>query len=312
MILLIKSGGAQALPEWREAFAGVLPEAEVRLWGDPAVPAAAVRYALVWEPERGALARYPNLRLAISAGAGIEHMLADDLLPPGLPLARLVLPETRQGMAEFVAMGTLMLMRGMHGSARDQQQRRWRAPPPTPLAQRTRVGVMGLGALGLHAARYLAGMGFRVQGWSRSAKTLDGVATCHGMAQLPDFLARSDILVNLLPQTADTAGLLNRERLAMLPHGARLLNAGRAAHVVQQDLLDALDSGRLDGALLDVFDSEPLPAVSPLWDHPKVIVTPHCAATPSRWDRARRAAELIRMAEGGGEVEDVYEVGRGY
>ena len=131
MILLIKSGGVEAFSEWRACFASVLPAFEVRMWGDPEVPPAAVRYALVWEPERGGLACYPNLRLVISAGAGVEHVLADDLRPPGLPLARLVLPETRQGMAEFVAMGTLMLMRGMRKNA-------WKNCAPVTTGRRMR------------------------------------------------------------------------------------------------------------------------------------------------------------------------------
>jgi len=312
MLVMIKSGGAQAMPAWREAFANALPEADVRCWGDPGVPPEAVRYALVWEPERGALARFPNLRMVISTGAGLDHVLADAHYPHGVPLARMILPETRDGMAEFVAMGTLMLMRDMGTVARNQAARRWQTMPFTPLARRTRVGVMGLGALGLHAARYLAGMGFEVSGWSRSPKSIAGVASYDGMANLPVFLRRADILVNLLPQTADTVGLLNRQRLSMLPRGARLLNAGRAGHVVHEDLLALLDEGHLGGALLDVFEAEPLPPGSPLWTHPGVIVTPHCAATPSRADRAHRAAQLIRLAEAGAPVPDLYEPARGY
>ncbi|WP_342051446.1 MULTISPECIES: 2-hydroxyacid dehydrogenase [unclassified Cupriavidus] len=312
LLVVVKSGGAAAMPEWRAAFAAALPEAEVRMWGEPGVDPAAVTHALVWEPDAGVLATFPNLRLVISTGAGVDHVLADADYPRHVPLARMILPETREGMAEFVGMAALMLMRDMRTIARQQTERHWRIPPEMPLARRTRVGVLGLGALGLHAARYLATLGFQTSGWSRSAKTIEGVATSHGMMALPAFLAGCDILVNLLPQTPDTVGLLDRARLSMLPRGASLLNVGRAAHVVTADLLALLDAGHVSTAMLDVFDAEPLPKDSPLWDHPRVIVTPHCASTPSRTDRAHRAAALIRLAEAGEAVPDLYEAARGY
>lgn len=312
LLVVVKSGGAAAMPEWRAAFAHALPEAEVRMWGDPEIVPAAVTHALVWEPEAGALARFPNLRLVISTGAGVDHVLADPDYPRHVPLARMILPETRDGMAEYVGMAALMLMRDMRTIARQQAEHHWRIPPEMPLARRTRVGVMGLGALGLHAARYLATLGFQTSGWSRSAKTIEGVTTYHGMGQLPGFLAQCDIVVNLLPQTADTVGLLDRARLSLLPRGASLLNAGRAAHVVTADLLALLDEGHLHTAMLDVFDIEPLPQDSVLWSHPSVVVTPHCASTPSRTDRAHRAAALIRLAETGAPIPDLYEAARGY
>ncbi|REE87663.1 2-hydroxyacid dehydrogenase [Cupriavidus plantarum] len=312
LLVVVKSGGAAAMPEWRAAFAAALPEAEVRMWGEPGIDAAAVTHALVWEPEAGVLASFPNLRLVISTGAGVDHVLADADYPRHVPLARMILPETCEGMAEFVGMSALMLMRDMRTIARQQAERHWRIPPDMPLARRTRVGVLGLGALGLYAARYLATLGFQTSGWSRSPKTIAGVTTSHGMAQLPAFLAECDILVNLLPQTPDTVGLLDRARLSLLPQGASVLNVGRAAHVVTADLLALLDTGHLSTAMLDVFDTEPLPKDSPLWDHPRVVVTPHCASTPSRTDRAHRAATLIRLAEAGEPVPDLYEAARGY
>lgn len=312
MILLIKSGGREALTEWQRCFARHLPDLEVRGWDEPAVAAAEVRYAFVWEPEPGRLAGYPNLRLIIGAGAGFEHLLADDRLPPGVPLARLVLPETQQGMAEYLAMSSLMLMRGMPLAIANQRRRHWQAIYPTRLCQDTRIGVMGLGALGLHAARYLAKLGFRVHGWSRSEKILDDMRCFHGDAQLADFLGQSEILICLLPQTPETEGILDYQRLARLPRQAGLISAGRASHLVEGDLLRALDEGLLSGAVVDVFDAEPLAADSPLWRHPAIIVTPHCAATPSRDARARRAAQLIRQCQAGAAIPDLYDAARGY
>ena len=312
MILLIKSGGAAALREWQESFARHLPEFEVRGWNDPQVAAADVRYTLVWEPEPGRLAGYPNLRLIIGAGAGFDHLLADDGLPPGVPLARLILPETQQGMAEYLAMSSLMLMRAMPQVVINQQQRHWQPIYPTRLAQNTRIGVMGLGALGLHAARYLAKLGFCVHGWSRSEKRLDDLRSFHGDQELAAFLGQSEIVICLLPQTAETSGILNYEKLRQLPRQAGLINVGRALHVVQEDLLQALDEGLLSAAVLDVFDAEPLQSGSPLWTHPRIIITPHCAATPSRDERACRVAHLIRACEVGAAIPDLYDASKGY
>lgn len=300
------------MAEWRSGFARHLPECEVRDWDDPQVAAADVGYALVWEPQPGRLAGYPNLRLIIGAGAGFDHLLADEGLPPGVPLARLVLPETQQGMAEYLAMSSLMLMRSMPLAVGNQQRQHWLPIYPTRLAQNTHIGVMGLGALGLHAARYLAKLGFSVHGWSRAEKILDDLRCFHGDSQLAEFLGQSEIVICLLPQTAETTGILNYENFRQLPRQAGLINVGRALHVVQKDLLQALDEGLLCAAVLDVFEAEPLPSESPLWRHPGVIVTPHCAATPSRDERARRVAHLIRQCEAGAVIPDLYDASKGY
>ncbi|CPR18636.1 2-hydroxyacid dehydrogenase [Brenneria goodwinii] len=312
MTLLIKSGGSAAFPEWLSGFRGILPQLTVREWDDPNVDPESVRYALVWQPEPGRLARYPNLQVIFSSAAGVDHILADSELPPDCPIVRMVMPETRQMMAEFVAMAALMLMRRMPYFIRLQQASCWGEPADSPQARRRHVGIMGLGALGAHVAHYLRQIGFQVNGWSRDPKSLSGIDCFAGQAQLPAFLAATDILVCLLPDTKQTRGIINTPTLNALPRGSSFINVGRGTHVVEEDLLAALNGGQLRNALLDVFAHEPPDEHSPFWRHPQVIMTPHCAASPSYADRARHVAGIIADYESGHPLRDCFNRSKGY
>ncbi|MFJ3058031.1 2-hydroxyacid dehydrogenase [Herbaspirillum sp. NPDC087042] len=312
-VLLVKSGGAAALPEWRASFAEFAPqlELEVHAWDDADVDPARVHYALVWQPEGGRLAGYPNLKAVISSAAGVDHILADPQLP-NLPIVRMVTPETQQRMAEFTLMSSLMLLKDMPRIIAQQASCEWREFSTARTARETRVGVLGLGALGLAAARMHARIGFDTAGWARSPRSEPGLACHAGAAQLPDFLARTDILICLLPETDDTRHLINADLLRQLPRGAAVINVGRGSHVCLPDLLAALDQGHISGAVLDVFDEEPLPASAPVWRHPRILVTPHAGATPSRRERARQAAVAISALEGGLVPPHLYDRQRGY
>jgi glyoxylate/hydroxypyruvate reductase A len=312
VILVVKSGGARAVPEWQACFASVAPRLQVRWWDDPALDPASVDYALVWDPEPGRLARLPRLRAIFGSGAGVDGIVADPHLPRGVPLVRCVPPEGTQRMGEFVCWAVLSLNKEARRMALAQARADWDwFEPPFAAAAQT-VGIMGLGAMGLRSAQMLRGLGIPVVGWSRTAKQVEGVETFAGAAALPEFLARSQVLVCLLPATPETTGLIAAPLLAQLPRGAGLVQVGRGVQQVLPDVLAALDDGRLSGAVLDVFDPEPLPPDSPAWSHPRVIVTPHVGSLPSRMERARYVADCIARIERGEALPNVYDPERGY
>ncbi|MEN4917113.1 glyoxylate/hydroxypyruvate reductase A [Achromobacter spanius] len=311
MRLIINSGGPQAIDEWRTQFRVFAPELDVVGWQEDVDPAS-VDYALVWAPDAGRLATFPNLKLIISAGAGVDHILADPALPRHLPIARMVTARTQTEMAEFVLTSALMITRGVKRIVDNQSRRYWEIFDSLRVAADVRVGIMGLGHLGVASAQLLSRVGFPVSGWSRGASTLPGMPSYAGQEQFGEFLANTDLLVCLLPATDSTRGILNRDTLSRLPKGASLINAGRGSHMVTRDILDALDSGQLDQAILDVFEQEPLPPESPLWSHPGIIITPHCAAIPDRKERARHTALLISANERGESLPNIYDPQRGY
>ncbi|QDL94573.1 glyoxylate/hydroxypyruvate reductase A (plasmid) [Paroceanicella profunda] len=296
--------------EWRDRLAALMPEARVEALEAAAAPEA-VRYAVVWQPGTGRLARFPGLRAIVSLGAGIDHVLADRALPAHVPIIRTVGRDLTQRMREYVALHVLRHHREMPALAAAQAAARWQQIVPPPATGR-RVGVMGLGNLGAAAARSLAALGFDTAGWARSAREIEGVACFAGAGELGAFLARSEILVCLLPLTDATADILNAGLFARLPHGASLVNAGRGGHLVEEDLLAALDSGRISHATLDVFRQEPLPAGHPFWRHPGVTVTPHIASMIDPETGGRIVAANIRAFERDGTVADLADAARGY
>lgn len=312
MVLLIKSGGAEAIPEWQSLLAELAPDLVVRGWDDPTVAPERVRYALVWEPNAGRLARFPNLQMIVSSAAGVDHILADATIPRHLPIVRMVTEETGERMADFVTMAAYALSRDLPRIVTAQRERRWDASLTGRLASETTVGIMGLGELGRAAATRLAASGFQTIGWARSPKALDRVRCYVGRDEFDAFLGRSQILVNLLPDTGETRGIIDAALLARLPHGAAIVNAGRGSQLDAPALLAALDSGQVSGAMLDVFDVEPLPVSHPLWQHPNVIVTPHIASAVSRRAKARHAARAIAAHRAGKPVPHLYERERGY
>ncbi len=310
--MLVKTGGAASLPEWQELFAEYAPQLDVRWWDDATVAPEAVHYVLVWEPQPGRLAKLPNLRLICSSAAGVDHITRDPTAPLHLPLVRMGSEETAQRMGEFVALSALSLLRSMKRIVDAQAKRLWQEFETPRSARETRAGIMGLGNLGTRAAEMLRDLGFITSGWANSRKSVPGV-TCYAGAEERDaFLAQCDILVCLLPDTQATRGIINAETLATLPQGAGLVNVARGTHVVTADLLAALDSGHLSGAVLDVFDPEPLASDSPLWAHPKIIISPHVASLASRRARVRYVADVIAAFEAGKPLPNLYSPERGY
>ncbi|WP_459616186.1 2-hydroxyacid dehydrogenase [Bordetella sp. 2513F-2] len=312
MRLVVKSGGPQAYAEWRALFAALDPAIEVVDWFDPALDPRGIAYALVWEPDPGRLAGLPDLRLVISAGAGVDHILADPQRPAHVPIARMVMDATASEMSEYVLASVMHVLRDFRRIAVNQANCVWDTFDAPRSIAGTRVGVMGMGRLGTAAAQLLARTGFRVSGWSRSLSNVAGVESHAGPEGLSAFLAGTDVLVCLLPATQATRGILGAATLAQLPRGAALINAGRGMHMVEADLLAALDSGQLGQAVLDVFETEPLPADSALWRHPRITITPHCAAAPNRAMRAAHVVQLIHACERGEPLPDLYDPQAGY
>ncbi|MEM9724278.1 MAG: glyoxylate/hydroxypyruvate reductase A [Pseudomonadota bacterium] len=287
---VLYAGGAAARGSWaselRKAAAELGLEMDLALYPD-AAPPDQVDY-LLFDADGPPidLSAFPNLRAILSLWAGVERLLARPDLPHDIPVARMVEPGLRQGMIEYVAAHALGAHLDLSATLAADRAGRWEKRIP-PLASRRPVGVMGLGVLGMAVAGALAGLGFKVAGWSRSPKSEsdglpEGVRAHAGPEALPAFLARSEILVVLLPLTAETTGLLGPAELAALPAGAHVINVARGPIVSEAALLNALGppdgAGRLGGATLDVFDREPLPAGHPFWTHPRVLVTPHVAS----------------------------------
>ena len=312
--ILVAVDGPQA-GEWLDALRAQAQTRELRIWPHAIGNPADVAYACVWNPPHGLLAGFPNLKAIVNLGAGVDHLLADPTLP-GVPAARVAHADLTSRVTEYVVLHVLMHHRRQRFYDAQQRRRLWR-PHDQPAASEVSVGVMGLGLIGSHVAGALGGLGFKTAGWSRTAKNLPGVETFHGGAGLETFLARSEILVCLLPRTRDTDGILNLGLFRKLKRdgaagGAFLINAGRGALQIDTDIIAALDEGTLEGATLDVFPQEPLPQARPLWAHPKVTVTPHNAGDISPRVFAPHVIAQIERFERGAPLDNVVDRGRGY
>ncbi|WP_299841580.1 glyoxylate/hydroxypyruvate reductase A [uncultured Jannaschia sp.] len=295
---------------WVDQLSELLPGRNV--WPlDAVTDPEAVRYAVVWRPRTGDIARFPNLRAVVSIGAGIDHVLADEELPSGIPIIRTTGRDLTQRMREYVALHVLRHHRDMPRQLRAQAEKDWHAIV-VPVAPSRTVGVMGLGNLGAAAAKTLAGLGFATRGWSRSGRDIPGVETFAGADGLDDFLAGCEILVNLLPLTGETHGILDESLFGRLAPGACIVNCARGPHVVDDDLLSALRSGQVKQATLDVFHQEPLPVDHPFWSHPAITVTPHVASQIDPGTGARLIAENIKIFDTTGTCEDLADAARGY
>ncbi len=311
-MLVVKSGGAAALPEWQSYFAEFAPGLAVRWWDDPALPRQQVRYALVWDPEPGRLAQFPALEVVFGSGAGVDFIVRDPSLPRRLPVVRMAIASAAQMMGEYICWAALSLVNDARRMAVAQARGEWDYFENGVSAVRRRVGIMGLGVMGSACVPMLQALGFPVLGWSRTRKEMPGLRSFAGAAELPDFLAQTDILVCLLPETPATRGLIDAKLLAQLPPGAQLIQAGRGSQAVIPDILAALECGQLDGAVMDVFDPEPLPARHALWQHPRVTITPHVGSLPSRRERAQFVAQAIAAHERGEALPNLYDRERGY
>jgi len=316
-LALLIHGGTEnwSAERWQARFDEVCRDRRVLPLPGPAFDPAEVHYAAVWKPVPGELAAFPNLKVIFNLGAGVDAMMADASLPD-VPLVRVAVGDLTTRMTEYVVLHVLIHHRQELYLRESQREKRW-APKFQWAANAISVGVMGLGTLGANAAAVLHRIGFRVAGWSRSLKQIDGIDCFHGADQFDAFLRRTDILVCLLPLTPDTRQILDRNVFAKLnrssPMGAPVvINAGRGGLQNEADILACLDDGTLGAASLDVFAQEPLPPDSPFWTHPKVVLTPHNAADTDPDEISKYVARQIERFEAGGALENVVDRARGY
>ena len=302
------------LEGWLHQVRGALPEERIDTSLER-LGAESVDIALVANPAPGSLRGLGSLKLIQSLWAGVDRLLADTSLPLDVPLARMVDPSMSAAMAETALWAVLSLHRGFFAYAQQQIAAQWNVLPQRR-ADELQVTVLGLGQLGSAVAARLAAQGYCVHGWRRGAgaplRAVQAVQVAEGEAALAPLLASSDIVVNLLPLTNDTRGLFDVRRLAAMKRGAALVNLARGAHVVEPDLLAALDAGQLSHAVLDVFASEPLPASHPFWRHPRVTVLPHAAALTDARSAAEVVAANVRALRAGRPLAHLVERVRGY
>lgn len=304
---------------WLPPMRAALPGHEIVWWNrDGSNPGVAdgADAALVWHPDPALLAGLTEAKVLFSMGAGVDHIIGRPGLPPDVPIVRFVDPDLTDRMSEWIVLQCLMHLRQQRRYDALQDDRRWR-PLRQPIASELRIGILGLGTLGQDAAKKLRPLGFQLSGWSRTTKSIAGI-DCHaGAKQLDAFLAETDILVSLLPYTAETAGFVDRsviDRLAKCGAlgGPVYINAGRGGTQVETDIIAALEDGRLSGVSLDVFESEPLAADSPLWGFANAIVTPHVAAWSSHGAVSKYVAEQIERYQRGEGFENVIDLKTGY
>jgi len=308
--VVVATPDSKSTRRWQQVMQAALPQCDVQAW-QPGDAATGARYAVVWSPSDALFQVERELEAVFNLGAGVDRVLTLPSLPADLPVLRLEDAGMAPQMAEYVIHGLAWLSRGMDTYARQQRAAQW-APLPGIRYGDWPVGVMGLGKLGAHVARAVAALGYPVAGWARSLRSVEGVDVFAGEAQFNDFLARSRVLVNLLPLTPETTGIIDAALLQRLRPDAVVINIARGGHVVDADLLAALDSGRVRAAVLDVFNEEPLPADHPYWSHPRVRVTPHVAAATLEEDAAAQISERILRLERGEAVTGVVRRDTGY
>ncbi|MEI7967795.1 MAG: glyoxylate/hydroxypyruvate reductase A [Betaproteobacteria bacterium] len=295
---------------WRDAITAAIREIDFRTWPDVGDPRT-IDCTLVWKPPAGWHGQFPNLKAIMSLGAGVDALLEDASLPRDVPITRMVDAGMGRQMAEYAVCGVLHFHRRMHEYGVLQRERCWKPLAPIAVSDYP-VGILGLGVLGSQAARLLLALGFPVLSWTRTRKEMDSVKSFCGPAELDAFLGNSRVLVNFLPLTPQTRGMINRHLIAKLPRGACLINLARGGHVIESDVLAALDSGLLGGAMLDVFAQEPLPSDNPLWDHPGVVVTPHIAAVTLASKAADQVIRNLRRILAGQPLEGIVDRLQGY
>lgn len=308
MAFLFKSS-AERGRVWGETFARLAPDVPFRTWPDIG-DAADIRYLAAWTVTRHLLDSLPNLKVLFSVGAGVDQLDLSQV-PDHIQVVRMMEPGLTDGMVQYATFATLALHREMLDYRTAQTDHRW-APRPLLPAGGRRIGVMGLGNLGTAVLKALRPFGFPLRGWSRSGGAVEGVEIFAGADALPAFLLGCDILLCLLPLTDETRGILCRKSFDLLPRGAAIINVGRGGHLVEPDLLAALDSGHLSGAVIDVLNTEPATADHPFWSHPRILLTPHVASQTRDDSSVEVLIANIRRHQAGEGMRGQVDRTRGY
>jgi len=296
--------------DWLPSLAAGMPDFKISVW-DPTGPASGADVALVWKPPAALFAHETNLKAVFNLGAGVDAILKMPELPAHMQVVRLEDAGMSAQMAEYALYALLRVARNFETYRQNQTQSEWK-PLPGLRREQWPVGVLGLGVVGARVARTIASLDYPVLGWSRGAHEIEGVRTFAGADQLPAFLSQTRVLINMLPLTPETTGILNRGNLQRLLPGAHLINAGRGEHQNEDDILALLNEGGLESATLDVFAAEPLRAGHPFWTHPRVHVTPHIAASTLRHETISQISAKIRQLARGEAITGVVTRERGY
>lgn len=297
---------------WAEPLRELLPGAMVFVNGQDSYAPETIDYLVTFRPKPGLIKTLSGLKVVFSLGAGVDGIISDPDYPKDVPLVRFVDHTLAREMAQYVVMHVLIHHRSQRRFDAYQAVNKWRQRPPLRRTEETRIGILGLGEIGTMCAERLRDLDFAVTGWSRTRKAVRGVESFAGAGELAPFLAHADILVCLLPLTDETRGILNAKTFALMPKGGFVINVARGGHLVEDDLVAAIDAGHLAGATLDVFQSEPLPASSPLWNHPRITVTPHVAAITDPTAAASSVAAGIAAHQRGDTLENLVDLSRGY
>lgn len=310
---LLFSSKNDDVERWRNILGSELPDLDFRVWtpdGDDIGDPKDIEYVLTWRPKAGALKKFPNLKYIFSLGAGVDHLMSKEL-PEEVPIVRLMDPALTRGMSEYVLYWVIHNHRRMGDYIHSARKASWKQFPQADTCIR-RIGIMGLGVLGLDAANKLAALEFNVAGWCRRPRNINGISMFVGKEDLSDFLSRTEILICLLPLTLETKGIINSNTLSQLPSGATIINPARGDHVIDNDLIQALDDGHISSAVLDVFHIEPLPNNHPFWNHPKITVTPHIASLTAPETAAPIVANNIRRIRAGQLPQPIVDPETGY
>ena len=306
-VVLIAPG--RDLNSWQRALHQIDPEGGIAAWPDTG-NTDGIEVAILWNHPQGVLSSFPNLRLISSMGAGVDHILRDPLLPKDIPIMRIVDKQLSDAMSNYIIMAILNYQRNLHHHLSNQKKKIW----DQKLAYKftLNIGFLGMGLLASDAARKLDKLGFQVRGYSKSQKNILGIKNYHGASKLDPFLSGLDVLVNLLPLTEQTRGILNIELFTRLTKPALLINAARGEQLVEQDLVQALDQGLLSQAYLDVFQHEPLPSEHPFWSHPKVFMTPHIAAITNPKNAVKQIARNYKRLQNHQELTHLVDFSKQY
>lgn len=296
--------------DWQRALLALDPNLDIQVWPD-IQHSDEINFALVWQHPLGALKQFPNLKVIASLAAGVDHVLIDTDLSHHIPIVRVLDPYMANDIVQYVTACVLHYVKRMDHWKMKQQQKLWWKQPPFTLSDKT-IGIMGLGFLGKKAAHTLHQLGLNVIGWSNSAKTLTDIKHFVGKAEFNHFLSRTNILVCMLPLTNETKNILNQDTFAHLPANTYLINVGRGEHLVEEDLLIALNAGQLSGASLDVFRQEPLPSDHAFWLHPNIRITPHIASVTNPSTAAPQILENYQRSLSGQALLNRIDLSKGY
>ncbi|MCF6775874.1 glyoxylate/hydroxypyruvate reductase A [Thiotrichales bacterium 19X7-9] len=283
------------IQQWYEALSKLMHHVDIYVYPEIPEPQA-VEYVVCWSQPEGIFSQFPNLKCISSIGAGVNHLVSDTSVADEIPIVRVVDPILSRDMAHYVIQAVLNYTRQYARFAHSQQQKFWDQLPPFNTTDENTVGVMGVGEIGSAIAQALNHIQIPTIGFSRSKKVITGIET-YDQSQLNNFLSLSHILVCTLPLTEQTTGIINKDLISQLPKGAYIISIGRGAHIVDDDLLQALDQGHLSGAKLDVFNQEPLPNDHPFWSHPKIEITPHNAAVSDPFSAAICVADNYKRLQ---------------